>query len=241
VVIGAAGDRAIAAAFPPLPPDPAVAAIVEAYRSAAAPLANRPVGRISAPFERRPGAGGDHALGRLIADAQLAATRGNGAQVAFTNPGGVRASLHASGPDGTVTYADAYSVQPFGNSLVTMTLTGAQLKLLLEQQWSVARPERVRILQPSAGFTYRWDSHRPHGSRIEDMRLDGRVIDPTDDVRVTINSFLAAGGDSFRVLRDGRDRVGGPLDIDALTEFLKAESALRPLSPKSPARIRRAG
>jgi 5'-nucleotidase len=241
VVNGAEGDPRIAADFPPLPADPTVAAIVAAYRDAAAPLANRPVGRISAPFERRPGAGGDHALGRLIADAQLAATRGNGAQVAFTNPGGVRASLRASGPDGTVTYADAYTTQPFGNSLVTITLTGAQLKTLLEQQWSAARPERVRILQPSSGFSYQWDSRRPHGSRVEGMRLNGRAIDPTDDVRVTVNSFLASGGDSFRVLREGRDHVGGPLDIDAFTEFLKAESALRPLSPKSAPRIRRTG
>jgi 5'-nucleotidase len=241
VVNGAERDPGIAEQFPPLPADPAVAAIVEAYRDAAAPLANRPVGRISAPFERRPGAGGDHPLGRLIADAQLAATRGNGAEIAFTNPGGVRASLHASGRDGTVTYADAYSTQPFGNSLVTMTLTGAQLKVLLEQQWSATRPERVRILQPSTGFAYQWDGRRPHGSRVEGMRLNGRAIDPTDDVRVTINSFLASGGDSFRVLREGRDRVGGPLDIDAFTEFLKAESALRPLSPTSTPRIRRTG
>jgi 5'-nucleotidase len=241
VVNGAEGDPGIAADFPPLPADPTVASIIELYRNAAAPLANRPVGRISAPFERRPGAGGDHALGRLIADAHLAATRSNGAEVAFTNPGGIRASLHASGRDGTVTYADAYVTQPFGNSLVTMTLTGAQLKTLLEQQWSVARPERARILQPSAGFTYRWDSRRPHGSRVEDMRLNGRAVEVTDELRVTLNSFLAAGGDSFRVLRDGRDRVGGPLDIDAFTEFLKAESVHRPLSPKSTSRIRRAG
>ena len=241
VVNGAEGDLRIAADFPPLPPDPTVSAIVATYRDAAAPLANRPVGRISAPFERRPSAGGDHALGRLIADAQLAATRANGAEIAFTNPGGVRASLHASGRGGTVTYADAYAMQPFGNSLVTMTLTGAQLKTLLEQQWGVARPERARILQPSAGFTYQWDSRRPHGSRVEGMRLNGRAVDPEDDVRVTINSFLASGGDSFRVLRAGRDRVGGPLDIDAFTEFLMTESALRPLSPKSPGRIRRTG
>jgi 5'-nucleotidase len=241
VVNGAEGDPRIAADFPPLPADPTVAAVVAAYRDAAAPLADRPVGRISAPFERRPGAGGDHALGRLIADAQLAATRANGAEVAFTNPGGVRAALHASGRGGTVTYADAYATQPFGNSLVTMTLTGAQLKSLLENQWSVTNPERARILQPSAGFTYQWDGRRPHGSRVEAMRLNGRAIEPTDDVRVTVNSFLASGGDSFRVLRAGRDRVGGPLDIDAFTEFLKAESALRPLSPTSPGRIRRTG
>ena len=240
VANGADGDPRLAATFPPLPADPGVAAIVEAYRRAAAPLATRPVGRIAATFERRAAPGGDHVLGRLIADAQLAATRSSGAEVAFTNRGGVRTVLHASGPEGTVTYADAYAVQPFGNSLVTMTLTGAQLKTMLEQQWS-AQPERVRILQPSTGFTYQWDSRRPRGSRIEGIRLNGRNVNPDDEVRITVNDFLAAGGDGFHVLREGRDRVGGPLDIDALTEFLKSESATAPLAPVSAPRIRRAG
>lgn len=236
---GADRDSPLNADYPPLPADPAVAAIVGYYRAVAAPLADRPAGRISAPFRRRPGAGGDHALGRLIADAQLAATRGNGAQVAFTNSGGIRTNLHASGSDGTVTYADAYSTQPFGNSLVTMTLTGAQLKTLLEQQWSVARPERARILQPSAGFAYSWDARRPHGSRTDAIRLDGRRVLDTDEVRVTVNSFLAAGGDGFRILRAGRDRVGGPLDIDAFTDYLRRESAGGPLAPDSVPRITR--
>lgn len=239
VINGAEADAALAAEFPPLPADPTVAAIVESYRAAAAPLATRPVGRISAPFDRRPGGGGDHALGRLIADAQLAATRVNGAQMAFTNPGGVRTNLSASGADGTVTYADAYSTQPFGNSLVTMTLSGAQLKAMLEQQWGAPGSDRARMLQPSAGFSYQWDSRRPHGSRVEGMRLNGRRLDATDEVRVTVNSFLAAGGDGFRVLRDGRDRVGGPLDLDAFTEYLRVESAARPLAPTTPPRIRR--
>lgn len=238
---GADGAAARRVGVEPLPPDPAVAAIVAHYRSAAAPLATRPVGRIGAPFDRRAGAGGDHALGRLIADAHLAATRRSGAQIAFTNPGGIRTSLNASGADGTVTYADAYAAQPFGNSLVTMTLSGAQLKRLLEQQWSQAQPERARILQPSDGFTYRWDDRRPHGSRIDDMRLNGQPVHAHDEVRVTVNSFLAAAGDSFRVLAEGRDRVGGPLDIDALTDYLRAESAARPLEPASGSRIRRAG
>ncbi len=241
VVNGAEGDAALAAAFTPLAPHPEVAAIVETYRSAAAPLATRPVGRIAAPFERRPSPGGDHVLGRLIADAQLKATLPGGAQVAFTNPGGVRTSLTASGAAGTVTYADAYATQPFGNSLVTMTLTGAQLKTLLEQQWRVARPERPRFLQPSAGFSYQWDARRPHGSRVDGIRLNGRPVGPDDEVRVTVNSFLATGGDGFRVLREGRDRVGGPLDIDALTEYLKGESAAEPLAPTSAPRIRRLG
>jgi 5'-nucleotidase len=241
VVNGAEADARLAADVPPLAADPTIAAIVEEYRRAAEPLATRPVGRIQAPFERRATAGGDHVLGRLIADAQLAATRVNGAEVAFTNPGGVRTRLQASGPDGTVTYADAYSTQPFGNSLVTMTLTGAQLKLLLEQQWRAARSEHARILQPSAGFSYEWNSRRPHGSRVEGIRLNGRAVDPTDEVRVTVNSFLAAGGDGFRVLREGRDRVGGPLDIDAFTDYLRKESVAGPLAPTSPPRIRRTG
>ena len=236
---GAERDARLSAAFPSLPADPLVAAIVEHYRAAAAPLAERSVGRINAPFERRAEAGGDHPLGRLIADAQLAATRVNGAQIAFTNSGGIRTGLHASGRDGEVTYADAYGAQPFGNSLVTMTLSGAELKQLLEQQWSVTR-ERARILQPSAGFRYRWDDRRPVGDRVDSLELDQRPLQAQDRVRVTVNSFLAAGGDGFRVLRDGRERVGGPLDIDAFTDFLRAESAGVPLAPNSAPRIQRA-
>ncbi len=241
VVNGAEADPRLTIDFPPLPAEPTIAAIVESYRAAAAPLATRPVGRITSSFERRPGSGGDHVLGRLIADAHLAATRVSGAQVAFTNPGGVRTSLTASGANGTVTYADAYAAQPFGNTLVTMTLSGAQLKALLEQQWSATRSDRARILQPSAGFSYQWDSRRPHGSRVEGMRLDGRAVQPTDEVRVTVNSFLADGGDGFRLLREGRDRVGGPLDLDAFTQFLRSESLASPLAPSSPPRIRRTG
>jgi 5'-nucleotidase len=112
---------------------------------------------------------------------------------------------------------------------------------MLEQQWSATRPDRARILQPSAGFSYRWNSRRPHGSRVEAMRLNGRALDPTDEIRVTVNSFLAAGGDGFRVLREGRDPVGGPLDLDAFTAYLRSESAARPLAPSSPPRIRRTG
>jgi 5'-nucleotidase len=237
---GLDADPRLRAAYPPLAPDPRVAAIVEHYRDRAAPLAQRPVGRIAAPFYRRPSAGGDHALGRLVADAQLAATRSNGAQIAFTNPGGIRTDLRPRSPDGGITYADAYAAQPFGNSLVTLTLSGEQLRLLLEQQWSAA-DERARILQPSAGFTYTWDASRPRGSRIvsDSMRLDGRAIEADRRYRVTVNSFLAAGGDSFRVLRDGTERIGGAFDIDALTAFLQTESASRPLAPDPAARVRR--
>ncbi len=235
---GTDANTKLAQAFPPLPAEPAVAAIVQHYRDAAAPLADRAVGRISAVFLRRADAGGDHALGRLIADAQLAATRDRGARLALTNPGGVRTALSASGPNGTVTYADAYAVQPFGNSLVTMTLTGAQLRTLLEQQWS-ANGDRARMLQPSDGFNYEWDARKPRGSRIGSIRLDGVPLREDVDVRLTVNSFLAAGGDGFHILREGRDRVGGALDIDAFTAYLAARSSPGPLSPSTSPRIRR--
>ncbi|HYM46960.1 MAG TPA: bifunctional metallophosphatase/5'-nucleotidase, partial [Burkholderiaceae bacterium] len=185
------------AAYPPLAPDVKVEAIVAHYRKLAAPVAQRPVGRIVADFDRRASAGGDNALGRLIADAHLAVTRAQGAQLAFTNPGGLRADLRASGVGGIVTYADAFVAQPFGNTLVTLTLTGTQLKQLLEQQWSATRPERARMLQPSRGFSYAWLANGSHGSRIvaDSMRLDGRAIDPAQSYRVTVNNFLADGGD----------------------------------------------
>jgi 5'-nucleotidase len=235
-------DDSLRSAYPPLPPDARIAALVAHYRQRAAPLADAPVGRIAEAFDRRPSAGGDHALGRLIADAQLAATRTAGAQIAFTNPGGVRSDLRSEA-DGAISYGGVYTVQPFGNTLVTLTLSGAQLRALLEQQWSAARPERTRMLQPSQGFSYAWDSRRPAGSRVltESLRLDGRPIDPDREYRVTVNSYLAAGGDGFRILRSAREHTGGPLDVDALAQYFRAHSAKAPLAPDRSPRIARAG
>ena len=239
---GADGDPRLRAAHPPLTPDPKVEAIIEHYRALAAPLAQQPVGRIASNFDRRAAAGGDSALGRLIADAQLAATRVHGAQVAFTNPGGLRSDLRASNGVASCLCRGIES-QPFGNTLVTLTLTGAQLKQLLEQQWSTPRgagPARARMLQPSRGFSYTWNTKGSHGNRIveESMLLDGRAIGPEQSYRVTVNNFLADGGDGFRVLRDGTDRVGGPVDVDALTDYLRA-STTRPLAPDRLPRIAR--
>ena len=242
---GVRTGHALRAAYPPLSPDPKVGAIVEHYVRLAAPLAQRPVGRIAADFDRRASVGGDNALGRLIADAQLAATRAQGAQIAFTNPGGLRDELRASGADGVVTYSDAFSSQPFGNTLVMLTLTGAQLKQLLEQQWSAksaaGRSEFARMLQPSRGFSYTWRVNGSHGERVvsDSMQLDGRTIDLTQTYRVTVNDFLADGGDGFRVLREGTNRVGGPVDVDALIGFLSEATSVHPLAPDRTPRISR--
>src|SRR5205807_8810816 len=143
--------------------DPAQTALLEAYDKLAAPIANRPAGAIAETLSRVPNAAGESPLGDIIADAQLAATRADkdgGAVIAFTNPGGVRTDIPKKA-DGTVSYADVFSSQPFRNQLVTLTLTGAQIKGALEQQW--LDPKRPRILQVSKGFNYTWDSTRPYG------------------------------------------------------------------------------
>ncbi|HUL68153.1 MAG TPA: bifunctional metallophosphatase/5'-nucleotidase [Burkholderiaceae bacterium] len=235
---GLTTDPSLNRMYPPLAPDPQVAAIVEDYRARAAPLASQPAGRLASEFDRIPSPGGDHALGRLIADAQLAATRSQGAVIALTNPSGIRTDLIPR-TDQSVTYADVYAAQPFGNALITLTLTGAQLRSLLEQQFRA--PERARILQPSHGLSYVWDPKRPVGARIvpDSLRLAGARIEAEHNYRVTVNDFLATGGDRFTILRDGTERSGGELDVDALTDYLRAESAIRPLVPDRQPRIRR--
>lgn len=232
-------DPEVRAAFPPLDPAPRVAALVAHYAERAAPLAGQPVGRIAAAFTRQADAGGDHAAGRLVADAQLAATRMHGAQMALTNPGGIRTDL-VPRAGGVVTYGDLFAMQPFGNTLVTMTLTGAQLERVLEAQWR-RDGERVLFLQPSSGFTYAWSAERPLGARVVpgSMRIDGRPVRADARYRVTVNSFLAEGGDGFRIFREGRDRVGGPLDVDALAEFIRTRSNDARLEPDAQPRIRR--
>ncbi len=160
------------------------------------------------------------AAGNLIADAQLAATRSAVAQIAFMNPFGVRAALEPAG-DGTLTFGDLYKTQPFNNTLVTQTMTGAQIKAMLEQGFDADGPQQH--LTPSTGFAYWFDSSRPAGGRVVRIELDGRPLDMAAEYRVTTNSFLAGGGDGFTVFAAKRDAVIGMSDIDALEAWLKAE------------------
>ena len=217
-------------------PAPDLAALVAEYKALSAPLANRVIGSITADITRTANAAGESALGDVIADAQLAATQGAGlgeAVIAFQNPGGIRADLlfaNSPGgePPGDVTYGEAFSVQPFGNSLVTMTLTGEQLKTLLEQQFDNPVAGTNRIMQVSEGFAYSWSASAPIGSKVSNMTLDGVAIDPEGSYRVTVNSFMAEGGDNFFVLREGTDRLGGALDLDALADYFEANSPVPP-------------
>jgi 5'-nucleotidase len=218
--------------------DPEQTALLEAYDKVAGPIANRPAGSITASLSRVPNDTGESVLGDLIADAQLEATRADdngGAAIAFTNPGGIRNDISRR-PDGAVSYADVFASQPFRNQLVTLTLTGAQIKNMLEQQW--LDPVRPRILQVSKGFSYAWDGANPFGQRViaERMSLNGRGIDPAAAYRVTVNNFLSVGGDGFTVLKDGTAPRFGIYDVDALYAYFQANS---PIAPSAPDRIAR--
>jgi len=210
--------------------NPDQTALLESYDKVAAPIANRPAGSITETLSRVPNNAGESPLGDIIADAQLAATSTaatGSAVIAFTNPGGVRTDIaHKEG--GAVTYADLFASQPFRNQLVTLTLTGKQIKDMLEQQW--LDPKRPRILQVSKGFFYAWDNGRPNGARIlpERMSLNGAPVDPAANYRVTVNNFLSVGGDGFTVLKDGTAPQIGVYDIDALHGYFQANSPLQP-------------
>jgi 5'-nucleotidase len=148
------------------------------------------------------------------------------------NPGGIRNDIlfapTGSEAPGELTYGEAFSVQPFGNSLVTMTLTGAQIDTLLEQQW--VGQTSPRILQVSTGFTYTWDANAPDGSKVDPatIMINDVPIDLTASYRVTVNSFLADGGDNFLVLVEGTDRLGGEVDLDALVTYFGLNSPVAP-------------
>jgi 5'-nucleotidase len=221
-----------------VPKDTFITDLIAKYNAFAAPIANRVIGSITANITRANNAAGESALGDVIADGQLAATADpafGGAVVAFMNPGGIRADLsYPSSPagegDGNVTYGEMFTVQPFGNSMVTMTLTGAQIERLLEEQFAGCTFGSNRILQVSAGFTYVWKASGPVCDKVDPatIMINGVAVDPAASYRVTVNSFLADGGDSFPILVQGTNRLGGEVDTDAFEKYFAANSPVAP-------------
>jgi 5'-nucleotidase len=203
-------------------PDARIGSLISAYAEKAAPLAAEPIGELTGPISRTQDDSGESTAGNLIADAQLAASPGTVA--AFMNPGGIRADIDA----GTVTYGESFAMQPFGNNLVAMDLTGAQLRLLLKQQWC-SQTAGQRILQV-AGVSYTWDRSvatsilntdcATAADPVSDLTVAGAAVVDTQTYRITVNSFLADGGDRFFVLREGTNRVGSLVDTDALALYL---------------------
>jgi len=212
--------------FPVFAADPAVSALVSRYVDAAAPQANRIVGTLSGPVNRTMSPDRENTAGDFLSDAMLFGGRKAGAQIAFTNQGGIRADLIPAA-SGDVTYGQIFSVQPFGNDLVVLTLTGAQLKALLEQEFESGKntPDKPTMLLPSQGLFYSYDSRRGSGQRIVEMRLNGKPIDPAAKYRIAIGSFLATGGDNFTVFKQGADVTDLGVDLDATEAYLKTNPA----------------
>jgi 5'-nucleotidase len=216
--------------------DPAQTALIARYREALGPIASEVVGEAAADITRTPDAEGETPLGNLIADAQLADTRDEDAVAALMNPGGVRADLLA----GPITYEEAFTVQPFANNLVTLDLTGAQLDCVLEQQY--ARTTAAVVLQPSSTLRYTVSASAPAGTvadpcsgqKVNGLTIDGAPVDPATTYRITVNNFLAGGGDGFSQLTGGTGAVTSSIDLDAFTAYLGAN---RPVTAPATDRI----
>jgi 5'-nucleotidase len=240
---------------PAITPNAAIKSIVDAYATNISPIANQVVATIStAVLNSDGGTGtGEKPAGNLIADGMLAATspaKFGGAQIAFTNAGGVRADYSNKAIPAVypynLTYGEAFTVQPFGNNMVTMTVTAQQLKDALEMQFpgsncvlpsGINKQVQQRVLQPSNGFKVSWSATGANCNKIQDVSLTsydsfgtvtnvdqivsaGAVLNPAQTYRVTVNSFMATGGDAFSVFNAGTNRVGGAQDIDATVAYL---------------------
>jgi 5'-nucleotidase len=246
----AATDPVVIAAQNYVAANPATANIVAAYKTAVSPLANAVVASITGDLTNGANSAGEMQAGDLIADAQLAATQPaglGGAQIAFMNAGGVRSPGFVKPASATypynLTYGDAFTVQPFGNSLVTMTLTQQQIKDVLEQQFAncLGQGTSNRIMQISNGFQYTWKASGSCGTRIQNVSftpmdltvvppvatgptellvINGALQNPGKSYRVTVNNFMATGGDGFTTLIGGTSQLGGAQDIDALIAYL---------------------
>ncbi|WP_285019449.1 bifunctional metallophosphatase/5'-nucleotidase [Novosphingobium sp. fls2-241-R2A-195] len=214
------GDVPNTTAYPQFQPRADVADYVAGYVKDAAGLIQRPVGKMSGPAAKgssESASGGD--LGNLVADSQLAGTRAAGAQIAFTNPFGIRAPIDPA-PDGTVTFGQVYATQPFNNELVTMTLTGAQVRAVIEDGLDDAGDKQA--LAPSAGLKFSYDMRRPSGSRVVSLTLNGKPLNSAATYRVTVVNFLAEGGDGFATFKQGTEITRGMIDNEAFQQWLAA-------------------
>ncbi|BDT57804.1 multifunctional 2',3'-cyclic-nucleotide 2'-phosphodiesterase/5'-nucleotidase/3'-nucleotidase [Massilia varians] len=218
------------------PADEKMAAFMAKVKDSSRAALTRPVARLaSAPVLRKQNAAGEAPLGNLIADAVLAATRNVGARIGFMNEGGIRKDLEA-GEGKVAAFGQVQAVLPFGNTLVVMDLSGAQIRALLERQWN-KDGSMGSMLQISNGFSYTWDEKRPVGSRVTAITLDGKPLEDSQRYRIVANNFLAEGGDNYPEFGQGSNRLEtGLLDLDAFAEYLRATegqgAAMAPAAPR---------
>ncbi|MFZ7943818.1 5'-nucleotidase C-terminal domain-containing protein [Neobacillus sp. 19] len=194
-------------------PDAKVKAALDGYQADIAPIVNQKVSETAVELSKTANEHGESVLGNVIADGMRSIT---GTELAFMNSGGIRNPL----PKGTITWGDLFKVQPFGNDLVTMKITGDQVRTLLNQQFQ--EPESYNKIMAISGLKYTWTNSNPKGSKVLDIYLeDGSLIDPKAEYTITVNNFMADGGDGFTILKSGKNRVTGPVDLDAFVDYFK--------------------
>jgi 5'-nucleotidase len=203
-------------------PNPALAELVARAAALTEAARNKPVATLLRGATRNAKEPhGDSALGNLIADSQLAFARKQGAaDIAFMNPGGIRADLVVEAGKPT-TMSDLLAIQPFGNDLVVLTLTGQQLWDILQRQLPKGDAS-PRMLQPSSTLRYHWRTGADGRAQLGEILVDGQPLERTRDYRVVVNNFLAEGGDAQAGFRHGRERAVLGTDIDALVDWLRS-------------------
>lgn len=214
------------------PADEKVVAYLADARKRSKEALARPVAKLAVRSTgRRATAAGESALGNLVADSVLEATRAQGVQIAFMNSGGMRQDLDVA-ENLTATFGNVQIVLPFGNTLVAMDMTGAQLRELLDQQWIRKGAAHASILQVSNGFSYKWDPKAPVGQRVVpgSLALNGVALDEAKTYRVAANNFLAEGGDNFPAFKKAVNKIDTQTrDIDALVDYIvKRDQAGKP-------------
>jgi 5'-nucleotidase len=206
-------------------PDPEASLLLGMSEEAVGPLTNRVVATVSADITREETGAGESALGNLVADGQRAAMN---ADIAFITTGSLRADI----AEGNVTWGDLYAVQPFSATVLSMTLTGDQVRGVLEQQWETPLPPHNLA---ASGLTYTFDDERPAGSKITEIRVNGAPLDPNAEYTAAMVDYLATGGDGYTVFTSGTNVVNGPFDVDALVTYM--ESLPEPVDAKAEGRI----
>ena len=203
--------------------------IVNEYRMASQVQVMKVVSHLSTSITRNSSPSGESALGNLIADAQWSSTasadRGR-SDFALMNPGGVRADILIQAGGGTVNFGQLFKVQPFGNTLVVKRMTGQQVKDLLEHQF--ANLDRPKVLFPSESLQYEVDLRQGKGQRVVNIQIGQKPLELTHAYHVTMNSFLASGGDGFSQFKQAPTVSGGELDVDALSEYLRQHPGIKP-------------
>jgi 5'-nucleotidase len=219
-----------------IPEDITIKSMVEAFKKPIESLKNQPTGEVSEAIARGAAGEGTSPMGKVITDAVLAQVKSQGALAAFVNGGGVRAGLEP----GPTSYGDLIQVQPFGNTVVLLDVTGAELKAALEHGVRDLPAHSGGFLHISAGSGYDVDAQKPAGSRISNIVLSGQKVTPEGVYRVALPNFVANGGDAHAELKAARGRRvdTGIVDLDALIEYFKANS---PVSPPTDTRIRLLG